>query len=210
MKNCFYSQYGQDKWLERKFFRKQRNGFFLEIGADDGIDKSNTLYFEKKGWRGICVEPSPKRFQLLRENRNCICENFAISNKPGEVKFLDIQGWGKGLSGIVENYNEQHKKRIQAELQNPQNKGRETIKVKAEKMSALLDKHNIKNVDFCSIDVEGSELDVLKSIDFSRTRIKIIMVENNYNDNDIKEFLTYKGYKLFKRIEIDDIYVKTN
>jgi len=80
---------------------------FIEIGADDGIDKSNTKFFEETlKWTGMCVEPSPDRFKLLESNRKCICENVAISDTVGLVEFLDISGWGKGLSCIIDKYDQ--------------------------------------------------------------------------------------------------------
>jgi FkbM family methyltransferase len=208
MEEKYYSQYGQDKWLEENLFKNKKDGVFLEIGADDGIDKSNTLLFEKKGWQGLCIEPSPKRYKLLKKNRHCLCENIAISNSIGKKKFLDISGWGKGLSGIIDYYDEEHKDRIKFELDNPENKGSKIVKVKTDKLSNILSKYNIKNVDFCSIDVEGGEMDVIKSIDFSDVNIRVIMVENNYNKKDVYNYLIKKGFIFIKRIEIDDIYVQ--
>jgi len=203
----YYSQYGQDKWLDENIFRKKVDGFFLEIGADDGIDKSNTLFFEEKGWNGICIEPSPERYKLLKKNRACSCINVAISDSIELVNFLDIKGWGKGLSGIIDSYNDEHKNRIKFELTNPQNKGSEIIKVKTNTIKNILNPFGIKNIDFCSIDVEGSEMKVLKSIDFSATFIKVIMIENNYSSNNVNTFLLQKGYDFLKKIEVDDIYI---
>ena len=147
----YYSQFNQDKWLFENHFKDKKDGVFLEIGADDGVDKSNTKFYEELGWKGMCIEPSHKRFKLLSSNRNCICENYAISDKVGDVEFMDISGWGKGLSGIVEKYDVRHKNRIQQELRHPQNKGNEIITVKTELLSNLLDKHNITDIDFCTI-----------------------------------------------------------
>ena len=99
----YYSQFGQDKFCYENFFINKEDGFFLEIGALDGIKFSNTYFFEKRGWKGICVEPSPKKFSLLEKNRNCICEQLAVSDVSGEkFSFMDIHGYGEGLSGIVE------------------------------------------------------------------------------------------------------------
>ena len=93
----FYSQNGQDKFLLNTLFKNKKNGFFVEVGADDGIDKSNTFMFEKIGWQGICIEPSPERFLKLAENRNCILVNKPISNVIKTVDFMDISGYGKGF-----------------------------------------------------------------------------------------------------------------
>ena len=204
----FYSQYNQDKWLFENYFQNNKNGFFLEIGADDGIDKSNTKFYEELGWSGMCIEPSHKRFKLLEENRRCYCENYAVSDSVGEVEFLDISGWGKGLSGIVGKYDVRHKQRINQEVQHPQNRGNETIVVKTELLSNLLDKHGITEIDFCTIDTEGGEFDIIKTIDFNKYNFKIILIENNYKETNIRDYLADRGYKLVTTLTIDDVFVK--
>jgi len=206
----YYSQFKQDEWLYNNYFKDKKNGIFLEIGADDGVDKSNTMFFEETlGWNGICVEPSHKRFKLLADNRKCICENCALSNSVGEVEFMDIGGWGKGLSGIVEKYDTKHEARIAQETKHPDNKGKEIIKVKTDLLSNILEKHKIYEVDFCTIDTEGGEYDILSSLDFDKFQINIILVENNYNETKTKDLLLSKGYELVTRLQIDDVFVKT-
>ena len=156
----------------------------------------------------MCIEASPKRFKLLEKNRNCICENYAISDSIGEVEFMDISGWGKGLSGIVDHYNGRHRKRIENEIRHPLNKGREIVKVKTELLNNLLEKHNVKEIDFCTIDTEGGEYEILNTINFDKYDIKIIIVENNYNDQKVNKLLTSKGYKKTHKLTIDDVYEK--
>jgi len=207
----FYSQYGQDRWLYENFFKDSPSGVFLEIGADDGVDKSNTLFFEESlGWKGICIEPSPKRFKLLEQNRTCICENYAVSDNVDEVEFLDIAGWGKGLSGIIHKYDSRHKRRIEDEVRHPLNKGIEVVKVNTELLPNLLDKHQITEIDFCTIDTEGGEYDILKTIDFNKYNIRIIIVENNYGDDRVSNLLTDNGYKKIHKLTIDDVYIKNS
>ena len=202
-----YSQYGQDAYCFNKYFSNQETGTFLEIGADDGIDKSNTFFYEKKGWKGLCVEPSPKRFELLRINRNCVCENYAISEEEGEMEFMDISGWGKGLSGLVNEYEETHKKRIEGELKNPGNKGHEVVLVNTVPLSKVLNKHLFSHIDFCSIDVEGGELSVIKSIDFNQCTFGVMIIENNYGDNSVELYLNSVGYIKKESLKIDDLYI---
>jgi len=204
----FYSQYGQDKWLYENFFKDKKSGTFLEIGADDGIDKSNTLFFEKYlGWNGICVEPSPDRYKLLSKNRNCICEQTALSSYTGTAEFLDISGWGKGLSGIVDNYCDNHSRRVSQEIRHPDNLGSKKIKVPVDTLNNVLAKYNVFEVDFCTIDTEGSEFQILKDFDFDKFKIQIILVENNYGDDKITNLLHSKGYKMITKLRIDDVYV---
>ncbi len=204
----YYSQYEQDKWLHENLFSDKQNGIFVEIGADDGIDKSNTMFFEEKlAWSGMCVEPSPKRFELLRQNRSCICENYAIAETEGRAEFMDISGYGKGLSGMVDNYDPRHQDRIEQEMKNPDNRGYELIQVSTIPLSALLEKHGIFHVDFCTIDTEGSELQVLKSIDFDRFQFDVILVENNYDDESVQNFLTGVGFAFEVKVGIDDVLI---
>jgi len=204
----FYSQYKQDKWLYDNYFKNKKNGVFLEIGADDGVDKSNTKFFEDNGWEGMCIEPSPKRFKLLKENRNCICENYAVSDTVGEVDFMDICGWGKGLSGIIDKYSPEHKNRIESEITHPLNEGKEIVKVRTELLNNLLDKHKMYDIDFCTIDTEGGEFDILKTLNLDKYNINIIIVENNYRDSLVNELLKSKGYEKIHKLTIDDVYIK--
>jgi len=201
-----YSQYGQDLYCYERFFKGRLRGVFLEIGADDGIDKSNTLFYEKLGWIGICVEPSPLRFELLRKNRKCICENYAIYNKAKRARFLDIKGWGKGLSGIIENYDTRHIRRILNEMQHPQNRGWSIVEVECISINELLERHKMFYVDFCSIDTEGGELDIIRSLDMNRFTLDVVCIENNYKSREIHDFMTSMGYEMISRLEIDEVY----
>ena len=203
-----YSQYNQDKWLFENIFSDKENGEFIEIGADDGIDKSNTKLFEELGWTGLCIEASPSRYRLLKKNRNCICENVAVSDKDGECDFLDIAGYGKGLSGLVDQYDPAHQQRIKFEVQNPDNRGSQVIKVKTTTLKNLLNKHSMNKIDFCSIDTEGSEEQIVRGIDFDKVSIDVLLIENNYNKTSITEFLESVGYKKIKKLHIDDVYKK--
>jgi FkbM family methyltransferase len=202
----FYGQYKQDKYLYDTFFKDKKDGVFLDIGASDGIRYSNSLFFEKLGWTGLCVEPREEAFKKLSEIRNCYKENIAISDKAGDYQFQQLDGWGSGLSGIVSNYNPQHVQRIAREKKHPKHVESSLITVHAVPLQLLLDKYELTNIDFMSLDVEGGELPVLNSIDWNKTRISVICVENNYNTKDIPRFLKSKGYKYVTRISCDEIY----
>ena len=74
-----YSQYGQDVYLINSIFPDRINGYFVDVGAYDGITLSNTFILEKHlGWSGICIEPNPEAFEKLRANRSCICFPSAL------------------------------------------------------------------------------------------------------------------------------------
>jgi hypothetical protein len=74
-------------------------------------------------------------------------------------------------------------------------------------MSSLLEKNGISHVDFCTIDTEGSELQVLKSIDFERCQFDVLLVENNYEENSVEKFLGNIGFIFEIKVGIDDVYI---
>lgn len=202
-----YSQYGQDKYVQETFFPDVKNGFFMEIGADDGIDKSNTYAFELEGWSGICFEPSPSRFGFLQKNRKCECINRAVSSDEKSVEFLDMSGYGKGLSGIVDNYDPKHIDRIERETKdNPLTLSKNKVVVQTVRLDKILAERNITRVDYCSIDVEGSELEILKSIDFTKVFFGIFTIEENYENNDVKELMERANFELVRKIGPDLVY----
>lgn len=203
----YKSQIGQDEFIDN-FFQKKEGLIFLDIGAHDGVSLSNTYFLEKnRNWSGICIEPQPSEFEKLKNNRNCVCLNVAISDYEGETNFTHIEGYANMLSGIDENYDERHRNRIQSEVEVYGGKIN-NIKVTVKKLQTILDEENLLDIDFCSIDTEGSEFKILKSIDFSRTNIKVFIIEKNYNDFSVRNFLESKGYDLYKTIEWDDVFVK--
>lgn len=205
----FFSQYGQDEYLYDNFFKGLRGGFFIDIGASDGITISNTYFFEKyMGWDGICVEPRRAIQDLLRKNRTCKIEDVCISDTEEEVDFLEICGYGQGLSGIKKKYDPRHVDRIRDDLDAHKESTSETKKVKCITFSSLLEKYNVTKVDYMNIDVEGAELDIIKTIDFSKVNIKTLTIENNYEDVKINELMKSNGYTLKKRLGVDDVYVK--
>lgn len=207
MDNANYkSQCGQDEYCYENFFKNKKNGTFLEIGCLDGIKYSNTYFFEKLGWNGICVEASPTQFKMLKENRNCICEEYAITNKSNDiVEFTNIIGEADGLSGISTNYHGKGKRRVNRVLRK-RNCESQIVNVKTITINDLLEKHNIHNIDLCTIDIEGGEYEVIESIDFKKNKIKILLVENNYGEQRTKSFLETKGYTLVGHAGADEVY----
>ena len=203
MSKQFYSQCGQDAYLYQTFFNNKTDGFFVEIGAYDGVSLSNSLFFEEQGWRGMLIEPHPKYFPKILENRpnpNTIKVNVAVGDKDEFTKFLSVscptEHTGM-LSGIDKAYDLRHKARIQREVQMYGGQVDEAI-VQVRKTQNLFDEHDITHIDYLSLDVEGSEKQVLSGIDFNKTFIHVLTVEDNYNDGHIfvdmlKPYFVYKG-----------------
>lgn len=193
----FYSQDNQDNYLETNIFKGYKNGFYVDVGAHDGISINNTLYFEKNNnWTGINIEPIKKVFDKLVINRpNNINLNLACCNNDGETNFLCNTGYTEMISGIQDNFDIRHLHRLQCEnIQH--NSITEVIKVETKKLETILNENNISHINYLSIDVEGAEFEVIKSINFDKVFIDVIGFENNYNDVSVPivEYLQNKGF----------------
>ncbi len=205
----FYSQHKQDEYIFRNFFPEKRNGVFIDIGASDGIDLSNSYFFEKElGWSGICIEPQKFFFDDLHKNRACVCVEGCIADFNGEGIFLQIEGYARMLSGLVNKYDSRWLGIIDNAIKTNGGSKKE-IEVNCYVLNDLLNKNNISNIDLCSIDVEGGELDILKTIDFNKFNFDVFTIENNYGGSEIKDFLEKKGFRFIERIMVDDIYKNT-
>ena len=211
MSEQYNSQYGQDKFFDEEIFRKKEHGFFLDIGAHDGVSLSNTYFFEKfRNWRGICVEPLPHIFERLRINRNCIKIQGCIANFNGSSKFIFVDG-GEGefpemLSGLSDFYDPKHYQLVQHGV-NQHNGSLKELQVQCYQINDILTRYKVSHIDYCSIDTEGSELQILKSIDFKSHVIEAFSVENNFGERKIRLFMKSKNYELIKHLKGDDFYV---
>ena len=208
-----YSQIKQDVILYEKYFHKLNTpGIFVEVGAHDGVSGSNTYAYEKQlGWNGLCFEPIPSVFDKLQKNRKCKCYQNAVFDKNNQsIPFLVGIGYTEMLSGILDTQHPSHIQRINNEIQ--QMGGSKTIiDVDTITLESALSKNNIKHVNYLSVDTEGSELQVLRGINFDEVFIDVIDVENNYPDSfvDVKNFLITKGFRHEFSIQWDEIFVNS-
>jgi FkbM family methyltransferase len=195
----FYSQFGQDLHIINNIYKNKKNGFFIEIGAYDGVSMSNTYLLEKQyNWKGICIEPNPRYFNKLNDVRTSININKAIYiNNDDELNFIDdLNG---GCSGLVNTNN--HNFLNDCPI----------ITVNTKNLTTLLEENNCpKFIEYLSIDTEGSEFDILNSHDFDKYKFGYITVEHNFIDSNrmkIRNLLISKGYKLYRENNVDDDYI---
>ena len=208
----FYSQYKQDEFLENNVFKGYKNGFFVDVGAHDGISLNNTLYFEKYNkWTGINIEPIKNVFNKLIKNRpDCINLNYAVCNYNGETDFLLNIGYTEMLSGIKESYDDRQLNQLN-HRNNIYSSNTEIIKINTIKLETIFDKYNIKNINYLSIDVEGGEFEVIKSINFDKVFIDVIEFECNYEDSciPIVKYLESKNFILIHK-SLDFFMINNN
>lgn len=203
----YYSQRGQDKFLNEVIFKNMRGGFFVEVGAHDGISFSNTYFFEKNlEWTGICVEPNSGVFEKLCQNRSCYKEQCCISDSKGQKNFLKCKGYILEMySGLLEKIDPRHLERIDQEIAT-YGGSKEVVQVNTMSFKELFQKYNVSHVDLLSIDIEGGEEAAIKTIDFNQVVIDVIVIENNFNEDNIRQWLESHGYCIIHRIGKDDIY----
>jgi len=206
----FYSQYGQDKIVYDLFFKNKKNGTFVEIGASGA---SNCYFFEKNmGWDGLAIDGYEDLYKGIKEYRKCTVLYKILSDEEGEDEFIEVKGYGHLYSGLMSKMPEQQKSRIKRVLTKEDNKkenfGAKIRKVKTEKLSKVLEEHNITHIDYLSIDTEGSEIEILSTVDFDKVNIDVISVEDNFNIPKYSEFFKDKGYTLVKTAHVDKIYAK--
>ena len=191
------SQLEQDVYVV-KLFGQKRNGYFLDFGAFDGISFSNTYVLEKDfGWTGICVEPLPSEFEKLRECRSAYCCNKALYAKSGETLEFVVSDMLSGIKDSIDYHTHV--------------KNSETIKVQTITPTDLLIAANAPTeIDYMSLDTEGSELTILEAFDFDRYTVKFINVEHNYQEprrSQMRNLLESNGFIYYGSVKFDDNYI---
>lgn len=201
----YASQFGQDRVVNEIVFEGKADGFFVDIGANDGVTGSNTIFFEEeKNWSGVCIEPQPNIFEQLQQNRACEMVQCCVTDHPGTMQFLQVSG-ANMLSGLVDHLDEKHKQRI-ADEQDPE-KGSTVIDVECRTFSDVLGDRT--EIDYLNIDTEGAEMSILKCIDFAKYRIGCLTVENNYDDPEMYHLLVNAGFELLC-VAGDEVYVRSD
>jgi FkbM family methyltransferase len=184
----------------------KKDGYFVEFGATNGIDLSNTYLLETEfNWTGILAEPAKCWHTDLRKNRNCHIDTDCVWSKSNSILMFNEVDAAE-LSTIRE-YNS-----IDAH-QKDREKGK-NYDVKTITLIDLLRKYNAPEyIDYLSIDTEGSEYEILSSFDFSQYKFQVITCEHNFTSarEKIYELLTSHGYvRKFEDVsKFDDWYVKT-
>ena len=165
------------------------DGFFIECGANDGVDQSNTWYFEKYlNWNGILIEPLKKQFIELKKNRSQINHFYNVA-LCAENNINSIE--------IIEND-------LVSKSPNKFDKGKKISNFDAMTLTKILDEISAPNlIDFFSLDTEGFEEQVIKGINFNKYNFKFLLIETS---NDlVVNFLNNNNYNLIKKLSHHDL-----
>jgi FkbM family methyltransferase len=196
--NLAYSQDGEDMIL-RRLFEGRRRGFYVDVGAHHPFRFSNTCYFHRRGWKGINIDPNPgaiEAFRCERPGDTNIC--VGVSDHAGKLAF--------------HLFNEPALNTFDADLAEqraglPGYRLLETKSVPVRRLDDLLTEHLPRGqaIDFLSIDVEGLDLAVLRSSDWTRFRPHLLLVESRGRvmstlaNDPINDFVVAAGYQLIAK-----------
>ncbi len=203
----WFSQAGQDRYLDEVVFKGKRGGVFLDIGAYDGATGSNTLFFEAfRGWTGLMVEPSPTYAAAARACRNAPLAQVAIAPTDGEAEFLHITSGYTQMSGLAGSYDSKLRAQVEADSRYEG----ETIAVKTRTLASLIDEYAPGAIDLISLDIEGGEVAALSAFDFAKYPVHAWTIENNAGDSggEIGAIMQAAGYARAAHVGVDEIYVR--
>ncbi len=175
----YYSDDLEDRFVHR-FFDLPEKGVFIDVGAADGVRGNNTYFFEKLGWEGVCIEADPRNMESLKKKRKVVVQAL-ISNSDKEKMPFFTNEKDADVSGTIMN----------------KANSDEVKYIKPVKLGAILSRYHISKIDLLSVDTEGSELDVLESMDLKKHDPEIVIVEyitHKETNYDAIAYLEEKGY----------------
>lgn len=184
---------------------EKKNGFFVDFGATNGVDLSNTYLLEKEyNWQGILAEPGKVWETDLRKNRTCSIDNRCVWSSTGEI--LEFNETNVPELSTVSSLSDD-------DFLSEQRVSNSKYEVATISLNDLLSFYNApRYIDYLSLDTEGSEYEILNAFDFDNYQIKIITVEHNFAPQRllIVNLLREKGYKrIFEKVSLfDDWYVR--
>jgi FkbM family methyltransferase len=198
-----YSQ-GYEELYLIDYFKYTTNGILVDIGAADGIRNSNSRRLIEQGWSGLLVEPNKKNYNKLKDlytlNTNIILENVGCSSETNinQIFYIDKNDEHEQLSTF--SYDQSVK------CKNLYNCGFVEDKITLYNTTELLLKHNIKNINFLSIDTEAFDSNVIRGIDFNKIKIELICIENI--DDSAMDILKNNNYEVC--FKTDNTFLKKN
>ena len=185
----FHSQFGEDRYIVENIEFLQE-GVFIDIGAGHPTYLSNSYFFERNGWKCICIDADINQVELLKRERLNV-EWAAISlEEEGEISFN--QSFLPELSSTLQ------KEKYEGLIKIP---FRDSVKVPAFRLETLLNKYNIGTIDILDIDVEGTELEVWETFDYEKHKPKVVIIEYyglglGDNSEKFKTFFAKLPYQL--------------
>lgn len=204
----FYSQCQEDKMLWEKFFSKYTHPdsqkYFFEMGAIDGVMYNNTKFYEDiLGWKGILVEPNPVAFLKLVQNRpNAYHLNAVVSDQPGPVDFsvcLNVPAVCSVKSTQPKKFDDEYYRHSQML----------PLRLIPVSLTEILRNSGLKRIDLMVVDVEGHEVNVLKSFDFSVPTVLwlIEFLDDEEKNAEVKSIMNANGFDFIEKVAHNGVFI---
>ncbi len=198
----FTGQFDTDMHIAQ-FFDQGFIGTCVDVGAAQPINGNNTFYFETKGWTTYCIEPNVKHISNLKAVRKNVY-NFAVGAENLDSVEFTICTLSDGNQEAVSSLKIDSQLLENHRIYSPT---LQTVSVQLRTLDSFFEELEIQNVDFISIDTEGTELDVLKGFNILKYKPKLFVIENNFNIPDLEEYLKQYNYSKAKRVAVNDFYI---
>jgi FkbM family methyltransferase len=200
----YYSQAGEDKFLIENFLsRPGIPKYYIELGALDGVRYSNTKTLEDEyGWSGILIEPVPSAFESLKLNRpRNILVNSLVGSEGGEVEFRFYSNPDLQAVSAIKNTQKNHHKLewMNAGTASSQwlvdqiNGDLQEASIFTQSLGSIVRRSQIPSFGLLSLDVEGHELEVLKSYDWEVPVSYILVEGSEKGDKEVFDYIIFKG-----------------
>ena len=198
----FYAENGQDVFLFTDVFKQKQNGVFIEAGAFSGTDGSNVYFFERYfNWSGLCFEPDPSHHANIKRRRSCRLVPKALCNVVGEAQFMSYKTTNalgvvldiadEGTVASRKEWSKSHENKI--------------INISCTTLAHELNVSGITHVDLVSLDVEGSELQVLSTLsDQIYSMIDYFLIE--MSTENITLHMIKHGFQPLARVGSDCLF----
>ena len=206
-----------DSIIASAFPKDGYKGACIDIGAGDGKLGSNTLYFERNGWDCLCVEPNPIYTDYLNACREkvivaAITSNSEVGTMPLKVIKVNTTGVHDGdpphQYGALTSL-QTDEKLYQRFKQQGLILEEYEVPTRVMTLTECIEENNFPTkIDFISIDTEGTELDVIKSIDFNKIQVSMFVIENNFKTTEMEDYLSPLGYVKYLTHEENDFYIQ--
>lgn len=205
-----YSQCGEDLIINLAISNlKIEQPNYIDIGANDPVIRNNTYFFYKNGSSGVCIEPNPEIFKKIKKIRaRDTALQIGVGSQQKEAEYFVL------TSGALNTFSRKTAEDTVTNKNYGNQKIEKVLKIQTTDINSLIEKYTPKGLDILSIDTEGYDLDILKSLNFEKYRPKIICVESlkyegvrMVKDEDIINFLIKNNYLLFGDTYINSIFV---
>jgi FkbM family methyltransferase len=189
-----------EKELVLRFFAGHPDGYFVEVGANHPTGGSQSWPLEQRGWRGMLVEPLPELHAALGAARPRSVAIQAACGSPaqrGRMQ-LHVPGDNTGFATLARNVDDHDVEYTRS------------VDVDVKTLDELLEAQNVTQVDFVSVDTEGTELDVLRGFNLAKYRPRLLLIEDKLQDLSKVNYLAAQGYRLARRTCLNNWFVPTD